>query len=89
MTSSASIYLQLPPSGIEILVQFIQDQRMRLKEFFFQFDKDHSGDITRSEFKTGLKETGIQMTDVSQLIIVVDLLQVLSFCSLSFPDYSD
>ena len=37
---------------------------MRMKELFFQFDKDHSGDITRDEFKTGLKECGIKMGEV-------------------------
>ena len=50
---------------MEILVQFIQDNRMRMKELFFQFDKDQSGDITRDEFKTGLKECGIKMDEVS------------------------
>ena len=38
---------------------------MRMKELFFQFDKDHSGDISRDEFKTGLKECGIKMDEVS------------------------
>ena len=51
---------------MEILVQFIQDNRMRVKELFFQFDKDQSGDITRDEFKTGLKECGIKMSEVPQ-----------------------
>ena len=43
---------------------------MRLKDLFFQFDKDHSGDITRDEFKAGLKETGIQMSEVLILILI-------------------
>ena len=50
---------------MEILIQFIQDNRLRLKDLFFQFDKDHSGDISKEEFKTGLKETGIEMSNVS------------------------
>ena len=51
---------------MEILVQFIQDNRMRVKELFFQFDKDQSGDITKDEFKAGLKECGIKMSEVPQ-----------------------
>ena len=46
-----------------ILIQFIQDNRLRLKDLFSQFDKDHSGDISKEEFKTGLKETGIEMSN--------------------------
>lgn len=68
--------LQPLPSGMELLVQFIQDNRMRLKDLFFQFDKDHSGDITREEFKAGLKETGIQMSEVITIIILKILLNV-------------
>jgi len=63
------------PSGMEILVQFIQDNRMRVKELFFQFDKDQSGDITKDEFKAGLKECGIKMseTQLDTLIESIDI----------------
>ena len=47
-----------------ILLDFIKVNRLRLVDWFFQFDKDHSGDISREEFKTGLKETGLKMTPV-------------------------
>ena len=42
-------------------MEFLQDNSLRLKDMFFRLDKDHSGDITREEFKYGLKEMGIQM----------------------------
>ncbi len=61
---NCSFIFQPPPSGMEILIQFIQDNRLRLKDLFFQFDKDQSGDISREEFKVGLKETGIEMSEV-------------------------
>ena len=50
---------------MRILLTFIQDNRLRLVDWFNQFDKDHSGGISREEFKTGLKETGLVMTQVS------------------------
>ena len=65
-TGRLCLIFQPPPSGMELLVQFIQDNRLRLKDLFFQFDKDHSGDISREEFKAGLKETGIQMNEVKK-----------------------
>lgn len=49
---------------MRILLTFIQDNRLRLVDWFNQFDKDHSGGISREEFKTGLKETGLVMTQV-------------------------
>lgn len=53
------------PPGMRILLTFIQDNRLRLVDWFNQFDKDHSGGISREEFKIGLKETGLVMTQVS------------------------
>ena len=47
-----------------ILLDFIKVNRLRLVDWFFRFDKDHSGDISREEFKIGLKETGLKMTQV-------------------------
>ena len=52
------------PKQMAILLDFIKVNRLRLVDWFFQFDKDHSGDISREEFKTGLKETGLKMTPV-------------------------
>ena len=60
---------------MRILLTFIQDNRLRLVDWFNQFDKDHSGGISREEFKTGLKETGLVMTQVCGLILFsIDLL---------------
>lgn len=50
---------------MRILLNFIQDNRLRLVDWFNQFDKDHSGGISRDEFKTGLRETGLVMTQVA------------------------
>lgn len=47
-----------------MLVQFIQDNRMRLTDLFFQWDKDKSGDISKEEFLRGLLETGLKMDKV-------------------------
>ena len=55
---------------MQILLDFIQENRLRLVDWFFQFDKDHSGDISREEFKVGLKETGLDLTSVSVWLIV-------------------
>ena len=55
------------PQQMAILLDFIKVNRLRLVDWFFQFDKDHSGDISREEFKTGLKETGLKMTQVGHL----------------------
>ena len=54
---------------MRILLSFIQDNRLRLVDWFNQFDKDHSGGISREEFKTGLKETGLVMTQVIRDIV--------------------
>ena len=57
------------PRQMMILLDFIKVNRLRLVDWFFRFDKDHSGDISREEFKTGLKETGLKMTQVQMFII--------------------
>ena len=49
---------------MRILLSFIQDNRLRLVDWFHQFDKDRSGGISLDEFKQGLKETGLVMTQV-------------------------
>ena len=61
--SILNLFQEMPP-GMRILLSFIQDNRLRLVDWFNQFDKDHSGGISREEFKTGLKETGLVMTQV-------------------------
>ena len=49
---------------MNILMEFLQENSLRLKEMFSRLDKDKSGDITRTEFKSGLKEMGILMDSV-------------------------
>ena len=49
-----------------MLVQFIQDNRLRLSDLFHRWDKDKSGDISREEFINGLKSAGIKMEPVSK-----------------------
>ncbi|CAB3990411.1 leucine-rich repeat-containing 74A-like [Paramuricea clavata] len=63
------------PQQMAILLDFIKVNRLRLVDWFFQFDKDHSGDISREEFKTGLKETGLKMTQ-KQLDTLIEYLDV-------------
>ena len=46
------------------MIQFIQDNRMRLTDLFFQWDKDSSGDISKEEFFRGLIESGLKMDAV-------------------------
>lgn len=65
---------EMPP-GMRILLSFIQDNRLRLVDWFNQFDKDHSGGISREEFKTGLKETGLVMTQ-RQLDRLMDFIDI-------------
>jgi hypothetical protein len=59
-------FQEMPP-GMRILLSFVQDNRLRLIDWFNQFDKDQSGGISREEFRKGLKETGLVMTTVSTL----------------------
>lgn len=61
---------------MRILLTFIQDNRLRLVDWFNQFDKDHSGGISREEFKTGLKETGLVMTQVYYSKYICYFLQI-------------
>ena len=49
---------------MDILLDFLKENSLRLKDMFFRLDKDHSGDISRNEFKHGLKEMGILMDSV-------------------------
>ena len=63
------------PQQMAILLDFIKVNRLRLVDWFFRFDKDHSGDISREEFKIGLKETGLKMTQ-KQLDTLIEYLDV-------------
>ncbi len=52
-------------------MEFLEENALRLKDMFHQFDKDRSGDISRQEFKLGLKEMGILMDSVSLVIVCI------------------
>ena len=77
---------------MRILLSFIQDNRLRLVDWFNQFDKDHSGGISREEFKTGLKETGLVMTQVSTVTNKIGFRLIILFAVLkgvsSFSSFS-
>jgi len=49
---------------METLIQFIQDNRMRLTDMFFRFDKDRNDKITKHEFVKGLLQSGLTMDKV-------------------------
>ncbi|XP_001628105.2 leucine-rich repeat-containing protein 74A [Nematostella vectensis] len=65
---------EMPP-GMRILLNFISENRLRLIDWFNQFDKDHSGGISREEFSKGLKETGLVMTkrQLDRLMEYIDI----------------
>ena len=50
---------------MRILMSFIEENKLRLIDWFHRFDKDRSGGISLDEFKKGLKETGLVMTQVT------------------------
>ena len=50
---------------MDILTEFLNKTSLRLKDMFYRLDKDGSGEISRSEFKHGLKKMRILMTSVS------------------------
>ena len=69
-----------PEMGIDLVVKFIQEHRYRLIDLFFRLDKDRSGEVTCREFKRGLKETGLGMSDVRHMVWVFVLLHCLFLC---------
>ncbi|KAL9955514.1 hypothetical protein ACROYT_G036848 [Oculina patagonica] len=75
---------EMPP-GMRILLSFIQDNRLRLVDWFNQFDKDHSGGISREEFKIGLKETGLVMTQ-RQLDRLIDFIDINNDGEIEFSE---
>lgn len=64
LVTVCTFFQEMPP-GMRILMDFIEENKLRLIDWFHQFDKDRSGGISRDEFKKGLKETGLVMTQVS------------------------
>jgi hypothetical protein len=53
-----------PEMGIDIIMKFIEQNKYRLIDLFFKFDKDRSGEVTCKEFKHGVKESNLGMSDV-------------------------
>ena len=71
LTSILLFIFKEMPQQMAILLDFIKVNRLRLVDWFFRFDKDHSGDISREEFKVGLKETGLKMTQVGRNLYIL------------------
>ena len=44
--------------------RFVVENAERMEDLFNQMDKDHSGDITLEEFKSGLRDFGLRLTSV-------------------------
>ena len=47
--------------------RFISENSDRMEDLFLQMDKDKSGNITLEEFKYGLKDFGLRLTNVSNV----------------------
>nr|CAB3263531.1 leucine-rich repeat-containing protein-like [Phallusia mammillata] len=56
------------------LRQYIEDNNLRLVDFFNQFDEDHSMTVTREEFQKGVETAGILLTndEMHQLLDQLD-----------------
>ncbi|KAK3798339.1 hypothetical protein RRG08_063353 [Elysia crispata] len=52
---------------------YINSHNIRLVDFFNQFDKDGSMNVTREEFRQGIMETGLGLTDEEVEILVNEL----------------
>ncbi|XP_046841002.1 leucine-rich repeat-containing protein 74B-like isoform X2 [Xenia sp. Carnegie-2017] len=61
------------PTPMKILKNYIENNQMRLYDFFSMMDKDKSMSLTIDEFVNGLQETGIQMNDKELLALVQSL----------------
>ncbi|EDV20179.1 uncharacterized protein TRIADDRAFT_61310 [Trichoplax adhaerens] len=59
---------------MQILREYITDQKMRLIDFFFALDKDKSMSITRDEFRTGIRRTNVPLREeeLEQLLDELD-----------------
>ena len=67
-----SLFQFQPPSGsMDMLVQFIKDNRMRLTDIFFRFDKDRNDKISKVEFVKGLMNAGLKMDKVITLPVLL------------------
>ncbi|XP_028396868.1 leucine-rich repeat-containing protein 74A-like [Dendronephthya gigantea] len=61
------------PTPMKILKNYIENNQMRLYDFFSMMDKDKSMSLSIQEFVNGLQETGISMND-SELLTLVESL---------------
>ncbi|XP_013389969.1 leucine-rich repeat-containing protein 74B [Lingula anatina] len=43
--------------------RFLEEQNLRLIDFFCRFDEDHSMSVTHEEFAQGMRDSGINMTE--------------------------
>ena len=53
---------------MEVLVQFVKDNQMRLTDLFFRFDKDRNDKISKVELVKGLMNAGLKMDKVILVI---------------------
>ncbi|XP_066927152.1 leucine-rich repeat-containing protein 74B-like [Clytia hemisphaerica] len=74
-----------PPGNMEVLVQFIQDNRMRLTDIFFRLDKDRNDKITKGEFVKGLMNAGLKM-DKGQITNLIDQLDTNNDGDIEFSE---
>ncbi|XP_076812047.1 uncharacterized protein LOC143458996 [Clavelina lepadiformis] len=56
------------------LRKYIEENNLRLVDFFNQFDQDHSMSVTREEFQQGVEQAGIMLTtdEMQQLLDQLD-----------------
>ena len=59
-------HIQINQTILAVFDRFITENAERLEDLFYQMDKDKSGNITLEEFKYGLKDFGLRLTNVSR-----------------------
>ena len=59
-----TVLLQVNETLVTVFNRFVRDNREKMYDLFIQMDRDQSGDITLEEFKYGLKDFGLRLTNV-------------------------
>ncbi|CAH1783951.1 unnamed protein product, partial [Owenia fusiformis] len=62
------------PLALQIIEEFLHQKKMRLYDLFRRMDKDGGGKLTREEFRNGIRNVGIPISDLllEDLIIALD-----------------
>ncbi|XP_013388763.1 leucine-rich repeat-containing protein 74A isoform X2 [Lingula anatina] len=55
--------VERPKEPLQILLDFVQEKGINLMELFSQFDEDNSWSVSRDEFKQGMKNAKIPLTN--------------------------